>query len=457
MPLDIHSPRPLKRSLDEDCESVPPNKRQHLPPTPPIYNHGPDKPDPSRRPQSIARTLPGTAEPYVRAFEDYKPACDPATTRRIDDWLVESLSERSSSAPPSLPAGDTHATIKLDEYQGPTFTAIQEMSQSQRQGAGPDSGTSVQSSRAGTSSRIYPSILYYNGVRMDYTGEKIPQVLRDLLDSAIFHKNRSSRLSPKEIADIVTTVLDIANDPEDKVYELINTAMFPIRRRNIGQGGDTPWYNDALPRKALYPNPLATPKPDIHCGYSISTNPEPFWSLEEKAVIDHPTVRRLSQPANGNCYPFFVLELKSEATGGTLLHAERQAAGSGASCVNSIRWLLKEAYPSQIPSIIDSIAFSACVTHRETVLHVHFYNPEDELHYMSWIATFESLRNAQGCSHVVENILDLCLGARQAKVRQALAQLVPFPKHWKTSRPASAQASLVADEETGSKKSQRTE
>ena len=121
-----------------------------------------------------------------------------------------------------------------------------------------------------------------------------------------------------------------------------------------------------------------------------------------------------------------------------------------------MRWLLKEAYPSQTPSIIDSIAFSVCVTHREAIFHVHFYCPEGDLHYMSWIATFESLRNPQGCSHMAEIILDLCLGARETTIRQALAQLVPFPKHWKTSRPASAQASPLADQETGSNKSQRT-
>ena len=459
MSLDNHSSkpeRPLKRSSYGDCEGAPANKSRYLPPTPPAFGHRPDKLHPPSRPQSIAPTLPETAEPSVRGFENFKPACDPATTRRIDDWLVQILSDRSSSASPGLPACQTPATVNLDEYQGPTFAAMQEMLQSQGQGAVPVSGTSVQSSRAGASNKIYPSILYYNGVRMDHTGEKIPKVLRDFLDSAIF-KPRSSQLSPEEIAEIVTTVLRIADDPEDRVYKLTSTAMFPISRRNIRQGGNTPWHSDALPRNALYPNPLATPKPDIHCGYSISTNPEPFWSLEEKAVIDHPAVRRLSQPANCNCYPFLVLELKSEATGGTLLHAERQAAGSGASCVNSMRWLLKEAYPSQTRSIIDSIAFSISVTHREAIFHVHFYRPEDDLHYMSWIASFESLRNPQGCSHVVENILDLCLGARQTKVRQALAQLVPFPRHWKTSRPASTQASQAADEETGSNKIQRTE
>ena len=51
-----------------------------------------------------------------------------------------------------------------------------------------------------------------------------------------------------------------------------------------------------------------------------------------------------------NCYPFLALELKSEAAGGTFLYAERQAAGSFASCVNSMHWLLEEAYPSQTES-----------------------------------------------------------------------------------------------------------
>ena len=56
---------------------------------------------------------------------------------------------------------------------------------------------------------------------MDYTGEKIPKALRDLLDSAVL-KQRSSQLSLKESAEILTTVLNIANNAEDKVhvYEL---------------------------------------------------------------------------------------------------------------------------------------------------------------------------------------------------------------------------------------------
>ncbi|KAL8721197.1 MAG: hypothetical protein Q9225_002083 [Loekoesia sp. 1 TL-2023] len=323
------------------------------------------------------------------------------------------------------------------------------MSHSQTRSAAQGSVTSAQGSQPGTSSRIYRSVLYCNGIEMDHMGEKIPKTLRNFIDSDIL-KPRPSQLSTKEVAEIIGTVLDIANSPGSKVHKLIGTAMFLIRRRTIGHGGNTPWYTKTLPRELPYLIPPAIPKPDIHCGYPIG--PGPFWSLEEKAVIDHPTARRLAWLAEDNCYPFLVFELKSEAIGGTLWHAENQAAGSGACCVNSMRWLFKEAYPSHALSIGDSIAFSACVTHREAIFHVHFYCSEEDRHCMLWIATLDSLRNAERCSHVVENIIDFGLGARLTKIRQALAQLVSFPKHWTLSRSASAQASLLSNEDAGSNK-----
>ncbi|KAL8699042.1 MAG: hypothetical protein Q9201_006230 [Fulgogasparrea decipioides] len=455
MHLDVHPPRPqrpLKRSFDDDddYESVHPPKRPHLPPTPPIPDHCHDKLYPPSRPQSTALTPPKTAEPL------FEPACNPATTRRIDSWLEESLSEHSSSASLSSPTHQTPAAVSLDEYQSPALAATREMSQSQGQPTRSGSVVSAQSSRQGTSSTIYPSILYYNGIRFDRTGEKIPEALRAFLNSEIF-KEQPSPMSAEEVAQTVTTALNIVNSSEDKVYELIHTAMFPIRRPEIGQGGNTPWYVNALPKDPLYPVPLATPKPDIHCGYSIAIDPEPFWSLKEKAVMDHPRMRQFSQPAKDNCYPFFVAELKSEASGGTLLHAERQAAGSGASCVNSMRGVLEEAFPFEKLSTVDSIAFSACVTHREAIIHVHWYDPEERLHYMSWIGSFDTLRNSQGCSRVVKSIFDHAIDTRLPKLRQALRQLYPFPVHWKMSRSASTQALSLAEEDDGSKKSQRTD
>ncbi|KAL8725814.1 MAG: hypothetical protein Q9181_006273 [Wetmoreana brouardii] len=289
---------------------------------------------------------------------------------------------------------------------------------------------SSQSSRPATSNANYRSVLFGNSICIDYTGNKIPVPLRKLLDTDILN-TLPLQLSPEEIAEAVDTAVRIADNSEGKIYNLTCTALFPINRREIGQGGNTLWNFDALPRNGDYPYPLATPKPDIHCGYP--TGLQTSWTVKELGVIDHPAARRYAQPTNDNCYPYFVFELKSEASGGTLWQAENQAAGSGSSCVNSMRQLLAEAYPSQTSSTIDSIAFSVCITHRQAVFHVHFYSPEDRLHYMSWIASCETIRDVQRCNHITQSIIQYGLGTRQTTIRNALAKLHPFPLHWKIS------------------------
>ncbi|CAM1501682.1 Fc.00g036660.m01.CDS01 [Cosmosporella sp. VM-42] len=232
----------------------------------------------------------------------------------------------------------------------------------------------------------------------------------------------------------------MADSPESNVYNLVDTAMLPIKGLDVGRGGNTPWYTDGLPRNEVYSVPLAVPKADIHLGYP--TDHTSHWKVEENTVIDHPVARRLTQPAEGKCFPFFLFEFKSEAMGGNHWQAENQAAGSGASCVNTMRWLFREAYPSEVHQ------------------HVHLYLAKDNQHYMSWIATCETMRQVQRSNHVVENTFDHVLGARQTKIREALALLYPFPDHCKSSRPASvidAQNPSADDEDNASRKSQRTE
>ena len=444
MSSDIESPRPeraVKRAFDGDGEGGPPSKRQYLPTSPPRPDHRLAQLHPSSCPQSIALTPPETTKPGIGPSDNPNLACDTANAHQIHNWLAESTHpscsiaspSRPSSAPPDLAGGGP--ALDLGAYQGPTFAVIQQISPLQTQKIRPPSLPSTESSRPPrTSHPNYRSVLYNNGIRIDYTGEKIPEALRVVLNRDIL-KDRPSRLSSEEIAE----TMNIADHSEGQVYDLIGTAMFPIKRREIGRGGNTLWNFDALPRQHVYPIPLATPKPDIYCGYS--TGPNTAWSRDETAVIDHPAARRVTQPSGDICLPFLVCELKSEAEGGTLWQAENQAAGSGSYCVNSIRWLLNEAYPSEAHSVNDSIAFSACVTHREAIFHVHFYSPADDRFYMSWIATCESMRHVQRCNHIIQNIVDYGLGVRQTKIRQALAQLIPFPKHWEMSQCINEEAS----------------
>ena len=101
-----------------------------------------------------------------------------------------------------------------------------------------------------------------------------------------------------------------------------------------------------------------------------------------------------------------------------------------------MRWIYREAYGSRQQPVTDTISFSACVTHREVVFHVHWYCAADERNIMSWIATCETMRDVQRSNHIVNNIFDHCLGPRQTKVRDALALLFPIPEYWKLARPA---------------------
>ncbi|KAI4256624.1 MAG: hypothetical protein LQ352_002014 [Teloschistes flavicans] len=464
MSLDIQSPRPerpRKRCLEDPCERESPTKRVHLPLTPPTPNHPVDK-SPPPSPRSNAPTPPATAKSNTRSPNRPDAVCDSAHTRRVLDWLATSPPPRPISAPPHRPGSappkfaSTEPLIDLGEYQKPTFAALKEMSALYGESTGKGSVSSNRSSRLGTSNPLYLQILYSNRVRIDITGEKIPEELRTFIHTHIL-KERPSQLSPIEVAEVVECVLEIANNAENEVYKLVNTPMFPIRRLGMKHGGNTPWYNDGLPKGSPGTTPLSLsiPKPDIHCGYPpTATYAQSVWTDEESEVLFHDRIRRLAAPTTANCFPFFVLELKSEATHGTLLHAERQAAGSGGYCVNAMRTLLGEASKASQtppPSIIDSIAFSASVTHRQAVIYVHWYDPGEDLHYMSWIAGFNSLRNPQGCNHVVDNILDHCLGARQMKIRQALKRLYPLPISWKSAR-----SSEMADEDGSANKSQRT-
>ena len=475
--------RPLKRprshSVDE-CNSGGPRltkRHQQRLSTTPTTSYLLNKVSPPNRLQTNPPTPPESSRFSRKCkFEDNKSVPDTPNKRRIEAWLhQDSRSRRNSypyklelknpdpdkgqwtfarrdSCPPQLGIIDPDT----DKGQRQLLEVLQEMSQieSQKQDFGLGSVMSTES-RPSTSHPNYRKILRSNGVCIDHNGMKIPKELRSFLDLHIF-KERSSKLSAEAVDKAVKTAIRITDSPEVNVYDFADTAMLPIKRPDIGRSGNTPWHPDGLPRNEVYPLLLAVPKANIHLGYP--TNHTSDWTVKENAVMVHPVAKRLTQPAIGNCFPFFAFELKSEAMGGNLWQAENQVGGSGACCVNAARWLYQEAYPSEVRPIVDSIAFSACVTHRLVVFHVHFYIPEENQHYMSWIAAYDPLRQVQESNHLVKNIIEHCLGERQTKIRKALALLYPFPGHWKNSRPASVMDSQfsAADEYDTSDKSQRT-
>ncbi|EGE02752.1 hypothetical protein TEQG_01789 [Trichophyton equinum CBS 127.97] len=362
----------------------------------------------------------------------------------VNNWLMQLVPTRANSCPPSL---NCRNPPDLIFHQEPVSEA---RTQSHEQG----SSGSTRSSRPAISQPNYRSILRNNGVYIDYTGEKVPQQLRDFLDSDIL-KRRSTSISPQKITEVVNTAIAIAESPETYVYDLVGTTILPVKRFDVGRGSNTPWHTYTLPRKEHYHTPIMQPKPDLHYGYL--TGQSSTWTIEENSIIDHPHMRPTTQPTKSNSFPFLVIEMKSEAMGGNIWQAENQVAGSGACCMNALRHLFQQAHTSRDQSVVDSIAFSVCLTYREAVLYVHYYSVEEDCHWMSWINTYQTIRDIEECNNSIENIFEYALGTRQKRIRDTLERLYPFPEHWRDTQPAPTMESgiLTADNEVSTSRKRR--
>ncbi|KAL9134499.1 MAG: hypothetical protein Q9175_004315 [Cornicularia normoerica] len=163
---------------------------------------------------------------------------------------------------------------------------------------------------------------------------------------------------------------------------------------------------------------LPAPKPDRHYGYPNGQDSD--WTDSEVAVVDHRVARPYTQPTRESLFPFYMIEIKSEATGGTLYVAENQAAISGAHSVHSLLWLRSQADPTR-----NSVE--------------------------TW--------TAKDAVTFVNNILDYGLEGRQSIFRDTLKLLHPISKQWKRARPTSALTDVAesfTSDDGRSSKSQRT-
>lgn len=392
---------------------------------------------------------PRPVRPRKRPISDIDPECAPAskhsslqslTSSLVDAWLFEDSSpSRRPNSPPSSPLSNRPkscpAAIDSCIYTPAPLAIIKQMSQQYGQSFGPGSVAS-QSGRPGTTHPLYRGSLYNNYVSMDYSGRKMAKEVREFADTQIL-KQRESQLGDDAVSEVIETAEELADNTEGPISKLIRTPMFPLGRFGIGEGGNATWNTDALPNNPEYEYDLSAPRPDVYVGYS--NNQRSSWSYAQSNVIDHPVARPYTQPARSNTFPFFMIEMKSEAAGGTLYVAENQAAGSGSHSVNALLWLLKEAGLSDSHSVKDKVAFTVTLSHREAIFYIHWYSVDDRCFYMSFLKSYSSMvpENIQACNNTVKNIIDYGLGARKTMIGNALKALFPFPEHWKQSRPAS--------------------
>ena len=374
---------------------------------------------------------------------------------QIHDWLSnQHIKHRPLSAPPYL-----DLTVCNMSQQEPNTRSIGKPST-------PSStiAASVISSRMKTDDPHYPKTIYSNGIIVDRSGTKMPKDVRAFVEEHIVNKPRSSPPLPQEELKRVITVSDqVANSSEGAVYDIVNTAMFPIMQDGVVGGGDTPFSSEPLPSRPEAFYELAVPRPDRHYGYPTGQNGD--FSRPQNDVLDHPYMKKYSQPTSDCAFPFLIIEIKSEAKGGTLWHAENQAAGSGSHCVNAMAYLIHQAEQLQTrefdpiknlkrgADLKDSIsrdgshqdstadatkalAFSICLTARNVMLYVHSYSSTRQEYLMSLVSSFlpSKIKDIQECRNQVKNILDFALQVRRKRISEALDALYPFPPSWPSKR-----------------------
>ena len=408
--------------------------------------------------------------PSKRSHEDLDSKPEPALKRHrsVISWLINlppspsptpsprtesappPLDSSKASLPPPLPSNRPQSLppklnrIKIpqnphcvdEEPQSPI--SIDKMPRDQQKESS-DQGSSRSSiTRIKPSDSTYQSVLKYNYVHMDKTGLDMSDDIKEMVKGEILKKRESPPLSKDALNTAARSMARWANTNENVVSGLANSPLFPIRPQGLGLGGNSQWPTAALPYNPDYRIPLSPPKPDFHVGYPVGLDAP--WSAQEARVVDHPYAQPYTQPATGNSLPFFTLELKSEATGGTLWHAENQAAGSGAYCVKAMQWLMQHAEPGRISSPVDNVSFSVAANARQVMFYVHYYSPEAETYVMSYMqsCTITDPEDIQQCRNIVKNITEYGLGVRLKTLKRCLRKVYPQTDQWSNKRPASA-------------------
>lgn len=253
---------------------------------------------------------------------------------------------------------------------------------------GSGSGIS-QNGRPGTSHPLYRGTLYNNYITLHYSGRQMSEELREFASTHMLKQRESPQSGDEAVSKVIDTVEELADSTEGPTAKLISTDMFPFESSDIAEAGSSPWSTVALPNSPEYQYDVSAPKPDARFGYP--TNQRSGWSYAQSNVFTGPVARPYAQPARGNTFPFLMVEMKSEAAGGTIYVAENQAAGSGSHPVNALFWLLQVAGTYDSSSLTDTIAFTITMSHREAIFYLHWYSEADRRYHVSFLKSYSSV------------------------------------------------------------------
>ena len=128
------------------------------------------------------------------------------------------------------------------------------------------------------------------------------------------------------------------------------------------------------------------------------------FTAAQVSVVYHEHAISYTRPTTGNILPFLVFEIKSEATGGTIFHAENQIVGSGTYTVRAVQWLCEQAEIEF--DLVDSATFSVVYNARIVILYINWFSKQKQRYCLSKVRLFETMvgQHIQECHNIMKNI-----------------------------------------------------
>jgi len=181
----------------------------------------------------------------------------------------------------------------------------------------------------------------------------------------------------------------------------------------------------ATQNKEVLPD-VSTPKPDAECSFS-----DDAFLDEEIQILQHAHLRNYTQAHPYNYFPFLTFEVKADLTGGSMYHAQNQAAGAGAYAVYSLKSFLNLAHLDTNPLVDHTLFFSCTINPFFADIWIHWCEPDQT---ESNIDTFRSARigrylledfeHLQKFKDAISNIRDWAIETRLPVIRTAVSEIL---------------------------------
>lgn len=404
MALEIHSPRPLrpgKRRLFESNEADDGGPAAKRPCRPLVPVPGP----PQQRCRSDSFLM--------QAMATGRPKRESRTPRRYEGEVLP----RVASVPVDPRRGFMNRSpVSLSDPYSPSISPAPFPRDI------PTPATSI-TDDSRSSSRVkspsYRDDLLRNKISIEPRGSELLHSVKEY-GCQILHRARDSpELQQSQVESVMDTIYSLRNEDEDTIKSgYMSIQLLPGAAPYQGvikMGSNIPFDQAGLPHVPLAP-PLSMPKPDQHyCLDRMS------FTAEEDVKQSSSVLRSHAKPSTAGCWPYFTVDFKSEARGGTFWVAENQNAGSGALCVNSMEKLLSLVDVERTE--IDSISFSCNINAKYADIWIHycrnqkFFSVELEHFQMSRAKDVVHFRNS------FRNIVEFGFQDRLPQIKRILAKL----------------------------------